>query len=468
MGLLYELPYLADTTTLFDRISHLPWAAFLDSGRPLIGQGRFDILVAEPVATLTTYGAQTQIRRGGQAELRSTDPFELVREYLGERSTAPLGLPFAGGALGWFGYDLARRPQRLSPPLPDAGSVPDMAVGIYDWAVVVDHWRRRSYLVGEGRYPETLERWDELAERFSAAAVIEDRDGLRLKRPLESNFSRRGYGEAFRRVRHYIREGDCYQVNLAQRFAAPVGGDAWSTYRQLRRFNPAPFGAFINHPEAQVLCASPERFLRLREGVVETWPIKGTRPRGADPATDLELQRHLAASAKDRAENVMIVDLLRNDLGRVCIPGSIEVPNLFEVQTFATVHHLVSSVRGRLAMGQDATNLLRACFPGGSITGAPKIRAMEIIDELEPHRRGIYCGAIGYLGYNGDMDTNIVIRTMVHNAGWVKLWAGGGIVWDSQEEAEFQETLDKASALFQVLSQPETGGDPPSLEKTER
>jgi len=268
---------------------------------------------------------------------------------------------------------------------------------------------------------------------------------------VRANLSRAQYLDAFARIQRYLREGDCYQVNLAQRFAAPTQGDPWLAYRELRVMNPAPFGAYLGTPDCQVLCSSPERFLRVRNALVETKPIKGTRPRGADPDEDLRLAAELRASPKDRAENLMIVDLLRNDLGRVCAIGSIEVPTLFAVESFARVHHLVSTVCGRLAAGRTALDLLRACFPGGSITGAPKRRAMEIIEELEPNRRGIYCGAIGYLGFDGAMDTNIAIRTLVHSGGLTRLWAGGGIVADSDAQSEYRETFDKAAPLLDLL-----------------
>jgi para-aminobenzoate synthetase component 1 len=256
---------------------------------------------------------------------------------------------------------------------------------------------------------------------------------------------------AIARIKHYIREGDCYQVNFAQRFSAAAKGDPWHAYQGLRRLNPAPFAAYLSTPYCQVMCSSPERFLHVRSGLVETKPIKGTLPRGKDPIEDLMLADALRASVKDRAENLMIVDLLRNDLGRVCAIGSIQVPRLFALESFTRVHHLVSTVRGRLAEGRTPLDLLRACFPGGSITGAPKVRAMEIIEELEPHRRGVYCGAIGYLGFDGAMDTNIAIRTLVHSDGVTRLWAGGGIVADSDPESEYRETYHKAAPLLDLL-----------------
>ena len=265
--------------------------------------------------------------------------------------------------------------------------------------------------------------------------------------------TRESYGRAFRRIHQYIRDGDCYQVNLAQRFEAQAQGDPWLAYQALRVINPAPFSAYLSTPYAQILSSSPERFLRVQRGAVESKPIKGTRPRAGHARLDAELAEGLRVSEKDRAENVMIVDLLRNDLSKNCELGSINVPRLFDVESYATVHHLVSTVNGRLRADRDAVDLLRGCFPGGSITGAPKLRAMQIIDEVERNRRGVYCGAIGYIGFDGGMDTNIAIRTLTLSHGTVRFWAGGGIVADSEVAAEYQESFDKARALLRLLQQ---------------
>ena len=360
-------------------------------------------------------------------------------------------LPFCGGAIGYFAYDLVRRLERLPQCAEDTEQIPEMAIGVYDWAVVVDHEARLCRLVAQGRDPETHAYWDALLKRLSSPSPARIRPPFRAFSRPTSNMDRSRYGQAFRRIKNYIREGDCYQVNLAQRFETHVEGDTWCAYRQLRRISPAPYGAFLRLPFAHVLSASPERFLSMRNGNVETKPVKGTRPRGRTPDQDRTLADALCASVKDRAENLMIVDLLRNDIGKTCRVGSIRVPKLFDLESFATVHHLVSTVTGTLADGRDALDLLRGCFPGGSITGAPKLRAMEIIEELEPHRRGVYCGAIGYVSFDGSIDTNVAIRTLMHSDGVIRFWAGGGIVADSQEEEEYQETLDKAAAMFKLL-----------------
>ncbi len=447
---LEAIPYHPDSAELFDALADEPWAVFLDSGHPGACGGRWDILAARPHATLVTHGEVTEYRQGEVVEHSADDPFLCLRRYLASNEQ-DLTLPFVGGAIGYFAYDLARRLEHL-PELAEQGKpLPEMAVGFYDWALLVDHQRRESWLVSAGRHPLSAAQWQDLIALFSTPPTPRRREPFHAHGPIQSNLSPTAYRQRFERIQAYIRAGDCYQVNLAQRFSCPVSGDPWLAYQALRRLNPAPFSAYISLPWAKVLATSPERFLEVRGGQVFTRPIKGTRRRAADPKRDAAMARELAGSLKDRAENLMIVDLLRNDLGKVCVPGSVQVPALFEVEHYATVHHLVSTISGRLAPGQDAVALLRAAFPGGSITGAPKLRAMEIIEELEPHRRGVYCGAIGYLGYHGDMDTNIAIRTSVWTDNTLYFWAGGGIVADSQAEAEYQECMDKAAALFKLL-----------------
>jgi para-aminobenzoate synthetase component 1 len=437
---------------LFEAVADLPWAVFLDSGSHNLTQSRYDIIAAEPYVTLVTRGNLTEVR-GEAIELSRDDPLALLRRHLGFEPAAGCELPFCGGALGYFSYDLARRFEKLPAYARDDGKMPEMALGIYDWAVVVDHLERRSWLVGQGRDAETDWKWDRLVARFSAPAVERARPPFHITAPLASNLTRDAYARRFRRVIDFIQAGDCYQINLAQRFSAPASGDPWLAYQALRIVNPAPYSAYLRTPQGVILSASPERFLHVRDGAVETRPIKGTRARVGHPRLDAERAAELQASAKDRAENVMIVDLLRNDLSKNCITGSVKVPRLFEVESFATVHHLVSTVTGTLRTDRDALDLLRGCFPGGSITGAPKRRAMQIIEELEPQRRGVYCGAIGYIGCDGNMDLNIAIRTLVFSGGSVRLWAGGGIVADSQLDEEYQETFDKAAAMLKLLQQ---------------
>ncbi len=448
-----ELPYFEDSAALFMPWADRPWAVFLDSGFPHSRQGRFDIIAADPLCTLVTRGNLTEIRQGENIRFSPGDPFELVKQALGDSVETDSRLPFYGGAIGYFAYDLARRLEKLPAIAADEENIPDMVVGIYDWAVVVDHMERRTWLVGLGRDPATLVRWPHLCHGFSQIPIINwPHEGFRVLEETQSNMDRALYSGAFRRIQHYIHEGDCYQVNLAQRFSARCQGSPWTAYETLRHINPAPFSAFLNFPTVQILSSSPERFLKVTDGVVETKPIKGTRPRSPNPEEDMYSLQALQESLKDRAENLMIVDLLRNDIGKNCQPGSVHVPRLFATESYATVHHLVSTVRGKLVPGHHALDLLRGCFPGGSITGAPKIRSMEIIEELEPHRRGVYCGSIGYIGCDGNMDSNIAIRTLVHSDHLIRFWAGGGIVVDSDVEREYQECYHKAAAMLTLLN----------------
>jgi para-aminobenzoate synthetase component I len=440
----HMLPYLPDSAPRFARLLALRWPIFLDSGHPLSHDGRYDILTAAPVQTLVTRGAITQLWSPDGVQMSPADPLTLLAAALGPPRPNPTGLPFIGGALGYFSYDLARRWLRLPPLARDAAALPEMAIGIYDWALVVDHHTATAQLVASSAARlQTAAAW--------LAAAPPESPPYRVHGAVQSQITPAQYLAAVAQIKQYLVAGDCYQVNFAQQFTVAAAGDPWTAYQRLRQLNPAPFSAYFALPEVQVLCSSPERFLQVRQGEVTTQPIKGTRRRSVDPVLDQALAEELRHSSKDRAENVMIVDLLRNDLGRVCTPGSIAVPQLCAVTSFAHVHHLVSTVTGRLAAEHTALDVVRASLPGGSITGAPKLRAMAIIDALEPQRRGIYCGALGYVGWDGAMDLNIVIRTLVQSGGMTQLWAGGGIVMDSDPAAEYQETWDKAAALLQVL-----------------
>lgn len=431
-----ELPYQPDAVAYFAAIADLPWAVWLDS----CGKGRYDILTAAPQHTLVL------------DEITQIDPFALLRDALGTRLEPIADVPFAGGALGYWSYDLVRRQMRLPDNSQNDEQPPLMAIGIYDWALVLDHRQRSARLVSHRRYADTEKLLPQILRRLQDGTTLPP-SNFRVHGKITSNFTRDRYEAAFAEVHRHLQAGDCYQINLAQRFSARAEGDALGAYLSLRQLNPAPYSAFLNLPQIQILCASPECFLNVRNGRVKTMPIKGTRPRSNDIERDLKLAEELRLHPKDRAENLMIVDLLRNDLGKNCIPGSVCVPKMFEVESYANVHHLVSTVEGTLAPGRDTLDLLRDCFPGGSVTGAPKQRAMQIIEQLEPHRRGVYCGAIGYIGFDGNMDTNIAIRTMVYSGNEVRLWAGGGIVADSDVATEFNETLDKASGMLEVLRQ---------------
>ncbi len=465
----HALKYHHDSALLFERIAHQPWAMLLDSGqmrdaatnKPGSQYGRYDILVAEPFITLVTQGETTTISQNGTSVISSEDPFlllkNLLQHYQAPKTGLPSDLPFAGGALGYFGYDLARRIEKMAGNAIAAEAIPEvmpeMMVAIYDWAVIVDHRARRSFLVSHGFDAATHEKWHTLQALFNAPSRA-SKNVFEVTSKVESNFTQPQYQQAFNKIKAYIEAGDCYQVNLAQRFSAKVSGDSWQAYKKLREISPAPFMAFMQLPlnaaeTFQVLSNSPERFVQVIGDHVETRPIKGTRPRFANAEQDLHSSNELLTSLKDKAENLMIVDLLRNDLSKSC--DKVSVTKLFQLQSFANVHHLVSIIVGNLRRHNTAVDVLRSCFPGGSITGAPKLRAMQIIDELEPHRRGLYCGAIGYISFDGDMDTNIAIRTAVCNKNSLSFYAGGGIVADSDGSKEFAETLDKASNLTTII-----------------
>ncbi len=457
----HEIPYQTNSAELFAKIADWPWAVFLDSGQPMSQFGRYDIMVANPFVRLVTNGEQTVIVDGMGERSSKNDPFELLKETLSPYRIAKTELPFEGGAIGYFAYDLARRVEHLPSVSLDAENMPQMVVGIYDWALVVDHQLRRTYLVSHGMNGETEVDWPSLCAIFDGPLMQATQTDFKISSALQSNMDCTQYGAAFNRVKQYIHEGDCYQVNLAQRFSAHASGDAWTAYLALRDISPAPFMSYMNLGDAQsslqVLSASPERFMQVHGKHVETRPIKGTRPRSDNAVEDASNANDLQNSPKDRAENLMIVDLLRNDISKVCETGSVRADKLFALESFANVHHLVSTVTGKLAEDKTAIDLLRACFPGGSITGAPKFRAIEIIEELEPNRRGLYCGAIGYVGFDGNMDTNIAIRTAVYSDHEIRFYAGGGVVADSELAKEYRETLDKASSMLELIAR--FGGD---------
>lgn len=443
-----SLKYTPDTLLhRFSALAHQPWAMLLTSGHAEHADNRFDILTADPRSTLTTRGEITEIDCDGKVLLSADDPLRLLQQQCDELGIKPEShpdRPFQGGALGLFGYDLGRRfetlPQRAEQDL----TTPDMAVGIYDWALIADHHLHTLTLIS---LVNADQRW-----RWLQAQAVPQPKTFTLTSDWQSNLTFEQYADRFQAVQNYIQAGDCYQVNLAQRFQARYQGDEWQAFLRLNRDNRAPFSAFIRLPKSVLMSLSPERFLSLQQQEIETRPIKGTLPRLADPDADRLQAEKLARSEKDRAENLMIVDLLRNDIGRVAEPGSVTVPELFVVEPFPAVHHLVSTIRARLPQHLTATDLLRACFPGGSITGAPKIRAMEIIEELEPQRRNAWCGSIGYISLCGRMDTSITIRTLIAENQQLYCAAGGGLVADSDVELEYQETFHKVNRILPCLS----------------
>lgn len=433
--------------SLFSRIEQQPWTMLLRSASETHIDSRFDVLVANPIATLETIAGETQIKTDTQEFVSQDDPFSLLGELQQQllpnlELGAEWDLPFVGGALGYFSYDLGRRVESMPELATKDLQTPDMAVGLYEWALVVDHKLEKACLIGQN----IEHAWQWLNSQ--SPADVED---FKLIGDWQSNMTQTSYASRFDRVQEYLLSGDCYQINLAQRFNASYQGSEWQAYTKLEAANQAPFSAFIRMPHSAIVSVSPERFLELKDNVIETKPIKGTRPRSQNAELDQANAHDLQTAEKDQAENLMIVDLLRNDIGRVASPGSVHVPKLFDIESFPAVHHLVSTIRADLDTQYSAADLLRACFPGGSITGAPKVRAMQIIEELEPHRRSAYCGSIGYISRHGRMDTSITIRTLVAEDNKLYAWAGGGVVADSDCAAEYQETLDKLSKILPAL-----------------
>lgn len=429
---------------VFAHFAHLPYAVLLDSANSEHINSRFDIIAIEPSSILEVDNNQSFLNQ--QPDARS--PFSIMNAELNKLSSqkAANNLPFNGGWLGYFGYDLGRIIENIPTTAAHDITLPQLAVGLYVDALIYDKHQQSWFYVSQPKVNRLALYEQHLAEKVNNTDFA-------LTTDWQSNMSEQTYAEKFAHINAYLKSGDCYQINLAQRFNAGFKGSPWQAYKKLRDANKAPFSSFINHPRGAILSISPERFIAVNNNIVETKPIKGTLPRMADAIADQQQARALESSTKDRAENVMIVDLLRNDLGKVAKPGSVKVPSLFAIESFPAVHHLVSTVTAELDEGKTAVDQLEAAFPGGSITGAPKIRAMEIIEELEPHRRSIYCGSIGYLSACGNMDTSITIRTLVCHNQQIYCWAGGGIVADSKVELEYQETYDKVNKILPLLTQ---------------
>ena len=486
-----ELSPLPEPAACCARLEGLPYRLFLDSAARSTRLGRYSFLTADPIALVWSKGARTERMDlvAGRKDVVHGDVLSETRALMAAFSAEPLPdlPPFQGGAAGYLAYDWGRVLERLPENRYDDLPLPDAVLGVYDWVMAWDHAAGKAWLVSTG-LPEAspggrAHRAGDRARAVRARLNAEPDTGSdpshgrhRGQTPLgqapsypvdggwwdsrldiRSSFTHAAYLEAVTRVREYILAGDIFQANLSQRFEAPLRERPWDLYLRMRKRNAAPFAAYLELPEGVVLSASPERFLRVDvDGRVETRPIKGTRPRGIGPEHDGALGQALTESAKDRAENLMIVDLMRNDLSRVCRPGTVRVPELFALERYATVHHLVSTVVGELSPGTDALDLLRAAFPGGSITGAPKVRAMEIIAELEPSQRGVYCGSIGYWSVTGALDTSIAIRTVIAPGDRDRVYfsAGGGIIADSHPEQEYRETLDKARGMIDALAAP--------------
>jgi para-aminobenzoate synthetase component 1 len=440
---------------------------FLDSGMHGDRLGRYSFLGYDPFLTFRNQGERNEITRGNSIELVKGNPFDILKTLFSKYRliTPPEMPPFLGGAVGYFSYDLKHFVEKLPSRSKEDITIPLCFLAFYDTVIIFDHYTDKAWISSTG-LPEESEHLKQLRAKTRIKELFRKLDSGKNfpssqqrnhtgKAPinLESNFTRDEYLRAVQQVKKYIAAGDIYQANLSQRFSAAVPTRSFELYKTLRTINPAPFAAYLKCGGTSIISSSPERFLRLSGKSVETRPIKGTRPRGGNRVEDEQLKRELLTSPKDRAELIMIVDLERNDLGRVCEYGTVKVPELITLETYPTVFHLVSTITGNLKEDKDHIDCIKATFPGGSITGAPKIRAMEIIDELEPTRRNVYTGSVGYIGFNQQTDLNIVIRSILHSNGNVHFQVGGGIVADSDPVLEYEETLHKGRALMEALYQ---------------
>ena len=465
--LIKEIPY-CDPIAIFAGLHHKKWAILFDSAVHDSDYGRFSYIAIEPFSVL--WAKNGQINIDDILVSSHKNPFQLLNDTLATMPQATLAYlpPFQGGAAGAFSYDLYQYIETIPAHRFDDTYFPDMAIGFYDMVLSFDHQQKKAWIISTGKpeltFPARLSRATKRLDYFShliqqatkispAASTVMPKDESCLPPAITSNFTKTTYTDAVKKVINYISAGDIFEASISQRFESelPSGVCPFDLYKRLRKTNPAPFAAFINLGDTYVISASPERFLQLIDNEVETRPIKGTRPRSADPIVDRQLAEELKACEKDLAENIMIVDLLRNDLSKVCNDHSVQVTQLCGLESYSTVHHLVSVITGTLKANKTAVDLLVAAFPGGSITGAPKVRAMQIIAEIEPSKRGIYCGSLGFIGFNGTMDTSIVIRTYTLRENKISFQAGGAIVIDSNPDNEYQETLTKSSAVRNAL-----------------
>ncbi|MBB6523225.1 aminodeoxychorismate synthase component I [Pseudoteredinibacter isoporae] len=452
--LCFDLPYFPDSAELFKRISGLNDAVWLDSCCHGERSGRYDIMSALPLRKLIHENGTSFICEEGDKREFHGDFFELLDQQIQSLpSECANNHIFCGGLIGYISYDFGMQlPFNKVTASPNKLPLADAQLGLYSWALVQDHHSQRSWCLGPDIGPEQHTIIADIVARCQCPPQPETlEEGYRCD-PFRAQINAEEYAQKIDRIQDYIQAGDCYQVNFAQKFSAHFQGSALSAYLKLRQALPSPFSAFMQLDKGAILSHSPERFIRVQGDQVETKPIKGTIPRGHDSESDRQLARELQGSEKDRAENLMIVDLLRNDLSRNCKLGSVRVPELFALESYPNVHHLVSTITGSLTDDASALELLRDSFPGGSITGAPKKRAMEIIAELEQDARSVYCGSMVYISANGNMDSSITIRTLVDDGeGQVHCWGGGGITADSNSHSEYQESLTKVMKLLTTL-----------------
>ncbi len=444
---LHQLDVYRPAEDIFERYKNDPMAVFLDSSL-VNDMGRWSVIGLRPYLTLKEQDGVCY--QDGQPQ---TLPFEkLLQHYLDVyREENPSGLPLIAGAIGYFSYDFGRKYEQIKTCHPKKLDVPEAIFAFYDVLILDDKKTKTLYVTLRGETGVPNQLLEQITSDIRSCANYTVPKKHAQLADFKPNFEKEDYKHAVDQVISYITEGDIYIMNMTQQMVIDSKKDPYEVYRYLRGHNPAPFSGFFQYGDFQVISASPERFMLVRDGVVETRPIKGTRKRGSTPEEDAALRQELENSSKDHSELLMIVDLERNDLNHVCKPGSVQVTKHFAVEAYSTVFHLVTTIEGHLKDNLPIMDLIEAAFPGGSITGAPKIRSMEIIDELEHDRRNLYTGSMGYLSLDGDCDLNIIIRTAIHKDGQYHLGVGGGITCESDLEFEYEETLQKARAVLEAL-----------------
>lgn len=436
-----KINYYKESYIYGEFLHNKDWFIFLDSCYDVGSFGTYDILTCNPHTKMTSFGNYIELIKNDIKSNFYDNPFDVIKKYQNKTDNF-YNLPFHSGMIGYFGYDALNKNKSSK------SNFPDIAVGFYDWAIVIDHEKFEAYII----YKHANDLIEDIISNFSKD-IIEAKTALNYK---FSNFQqvtkKDDYINDVIKIKKYISDGDCYQVNYSQNFKANYTGDPWNIYKDLRKINPAPYSSFFNFGTKYIISSSPERFISINSGLVQTKPIKGTLKRLSDPYKDNEQKNILRNDEKNISENLMIVDLLRNDLSKCCELGSVKVTKLFEIESYASVHHMVSTIEGVLDNTHTSVDILEASFPGGSITGAPKARSMEIISELENRERGVYCGSIGYFDENGNMDTNICIRTIMLHDNELNFAAGGGIVYDSNPADEYFESLEKVSIFIKYFS----------------
>jgi len=446
--LIEAITYYSDSSYYFEKIKHLDWPVFLDScyqkDKPQSKYARFDIIAANPFIKITAKSGITSVSDRNGNHHHKQPSLDVLSDLMNQYQKPSCSFPFVGGAIGYCSYELNLKSAKKN-------TIDTMMMGIYDWAVIVDHFKKKTYIVSMLLDSKTELFIGKLVDIFK-----EDKDNFdlkfKIKTSVSDNLSFIDYKNKFDKVMSYINAGDCYQINLSKKFEVDTAGDSWYFYKKFRDINKSPFMAYLLYDDFEILSGSPERFIKSQDGIVTTRPIKGTRARGSNKELDKKNANELLNSIKDQSENLMIVDLLRNDLSINCEVGSIKVDELFSIESYPNVHHLVSTISGILKKESNNIKLFSDSFPGGSITGAPKIRATEIIDELEEHSRDLYCGSVCYFSFDGSMDSNVAIRSMVHKDQKLHFYSGGGLTVGSNVVDEYQEIEDKVENIKQTIN----------------